>query len=207
MDNLANLFSIIQNGQNRYKIVVKIPFSKRSWSICNVLFIEGLLKGFLLKENSIYIFLKYSQNKPVIKKIEKLSLQGRRLYIKKGISTLNQDQFPLYKISKNLNSLNNNNLVKDNLLSSTSCSSPLRVPLVASHRSPVPLSFSTSSNRSPAFDKVEKNEHVERTNNFMKKQENSHFFRLRLLSTSQGIMTERDSKFLQIGGELLCEIS
>ena len=84
MDNLANLFSIIRNGQSRYKIVVRIPFSKKSWNICNVLFLEGLLKGFLIKKNFIYIFLKYSQNKPVIQKIKKISLQGRRLYYKKG---------------------------------------------------------------------------------------------------------------------------
>ena len=52
MDNLANLFSIIQNGQSRYKIFVQAPFSKKSWNICNVLFLEGLLKGFLVKELS-----------------------------------------------------------------------------------------------------------------------------------------------------------
>ena len=177
MDNLANLFSIIQNGQNRHKIVVQIPFSKRSWNICNVLFIEGLLKGFLFKENSIYIFLKYSQNKPVIKKIEKLSLQGRRLYTKKGISTEsmstnNQNQFAFNKICKNLNGVIDN--VDSDLSLSTSTIYELASPIES---------------------------------NFMKKQENSIFFKLRLLSTSQGIMTERDSKFLQIGGELLCEIS
>jgi small subunit ribosomal protein S8 len=120
MDNLANLFSIIQNGQSRYKIFVQAPFSKKSWNICNVLFLEGLLKGFLVKENFIYIFLKYSENKPVIQKIKKISLQGRRLYNKKG----------------------------------------------------------------------------------------GHFnyAGLNLISTSKGIMTERDSIFLGIGGEVLCTI-
>jgi ribosomal protein S8 len=38
------------------------------------------------------------------------------------------------------------------------------------------------------------------------KKKNLQFFKLRILSTSKGIMSERDSKFLGIGGEILCDI-
>ena len=151
MDNLANLFSKIQNGQNLYKTIIQVPFSKKSWNISNILFIEGLIKGFCLKENFIYIFLKYSQNKPVITKIKKISLQGRRLYSKK-----------LVRIS-------------------------LTDPINELYESSSPIS--SSKVISPS-----------------KQKRNLHFFKLRLLSTSKGIMTERDAKFFGIGGEILCDI-
>jgi small subunit ribosomal protein S8 len=141
MDNLANLFSKIQNAQNLHKTVMQVPFSKKSWNICNILFIESLLKGFCLKDNYIYIFLKYSENKPVISKIKKISLQGRRLYTKR-------------------------------------CRAEPRPVDAVMGRNFLPL----NSTR------------------------NLHFYKLRILSTSKGIMTERDSQFLGIGGEILCDI-
>jgi ribosomal protein S8 len=82
MDNLANLFSAIQNGQQRQKKFIRVPFSKKSWHLCNILFLEGFLQGFFAQENHLYIFLKYSQNKPVLRKISKISLQGRKIYTK-----------------------------------------------------------------------------------------------------------------------------
>jgi len=200
MDNLANLFSKIKNAQNRHKNVIKIHFSKKSWNICNILFLEGFIKGFgyadaliqdrsslskaflgnqpqlvneigvamrdhrftspysfvpkdstlqfrhsrCIQPRSIFIFLKYFHNKPIIRGISKLSLQGRRLYTK-------------------------------------------------SERNNLQISYNSFPNRcnEPSSAKP----HQTQKN-----------FKVRIVSTSKGIMTERDAFFFGIGGELICEI-
>ncbi len=135
MDNLANLFSSIQNGQQRHKRFIQVPFSKKSWHICNILFLEGFLQGFFAEGDSLFIFLKYSQNKPVIRKIHKISLQGRKIYRKTDTkSSKNQTQKSKAKTTAQ-------------------------------------SSFSVT-----------------------------------ILSTSKGILSDRDARFFGIGGEVLCTV-
>ena len=92
IDNLANTFSIIQNSQRRRKKFVFFKFSKMIWNICTVLTVEGFLQGFELKENHIIVYFKYSQKKPAIQKIQKISLQGRRIYTEKRSNLKNSTQ-------------------------------------------------------------------------------------------------------------------
>ena len=92
MDNLANSFSKIQNSQTRRKKFVFLKFSKIIWNICTVLCVEGFIQGFERRDENIFISLKYCNDKPVLQKILKISLQGRRVYTQK---------IPTSKISKN----------------------------------------------------------------------------------------------------------
>jgi small subunit ribosomal protein S8 len=128
MDQLANSFSALQNGQRRFQYKVTLRYSKMFWSICHILYSEGFLKGFALSSNSrhIIVYLKYFDGKPLLQKIQKISLQGRRVYCE-------------YK----------------NLFTHDSAS----------------------------------------------------FRTFRILSTSQGILSEKDAFFFHVGGEVLCEIS
>ena len=75
------MFVNIQNGQMTNK---KFIFQTRK-KICelflNILWNEGFILGYKIeKKNKLKIFLKYENNKPVIRKIKNLSKPGLRLY-------------------------------------------------------------------------------------------------------------------------------
>jgi small subunit ribosomal protein S8 len=127
MDQLANAFSALQNGQRRSQEKVTLKYSKIFWSICHILYSEGFLKGFERSKDSYHIilYLKYFEGKPLLQKIQKISLQGRRVYCE----------------HKHL------------------------------------FSYNTASFRT-----------------------------FRILSTTQGILSEKDAHFFGLGGEVLCEI-
>jgi ribosomal protein S8 len=258
MDNLANLFSKIQNGQNLHKIFVRVPFSKKSWNICNILFIEGLIKGFFFKENFIYIFLKYAQNEPVIKRIEKLSLQGRRLYTKKGLNGFAKrsvmidtiDSIGLVRIGyesirtypiQTHDSRSTDGLIGLNGLVGLDAKQPIHPNQSIQTNHSIQGSDGLkcrekSRSNMESLDWIgceatKPNHAVDLLNglvgletkdcfanspipsisqsiqaSLVNKKKNLQFFKLRILSTSKGIMSERDSKFLGIGGEILCDI-
>ena len=127
MDQLANAFSALQNGQRRSQDKVTIKYSKIFWSICHILYSEGFIRGFQFSRKSyhIIIHLKYFDGKPLLQKIQKISLQGRRVYCE-----------------------------HQNLFHSQ----------IGSFRT------------------------------------------FRILSTSRGILSEKDASFFHLGGEVLCEI-
>lgn len=162
MDNLANSFSTIQNSQIRRKGSVFLKFSKITWNICTILFIEGFIQGFERKDQRILIYLKYSNDKPVIQKISKISLQGRRVYTKK-IPTSKIEQ----KHNSNILSISNH----PNAQNSQSFGSEMIVP---------------QSNKNSS--------HVAKG------------LGIKILSTSKGILSERDARFFGVGGEILCEV-
>ena len=127
MDQLANAFSALQNGQRRSQEKVKVKYSKIFWSICHILYSEGFIRGFEMSRKSyhIIIYLRYFDGKPLLQKIQKISLQSRRIYCE------HQHLFHYHGAS----------------------------------------------------------------------------FRIfRILSTTRGILSEKDASFLNIGGEVLCEI-
>ena len=101
MDQLANAFSALQNGQRRSQEKVTLKYSKIFWSICHILYSEGFLKGFEMSENSYHIILqlKYFQGKPLLQKIQKISLQGRRVYCEhKHLFEYNSVSFRTFRI-------------------------------------------------------------------------------------------------------------
>ena len=58
--------------------------SKKNIQLLNIFLYQGLIKSFkisLKHKNKLEIFLKYKNNQSIIKKIERLSKPGKRLYI------------------------------------------------------------------------------------------------------------------------------
>ena len=101
MDQLANAFSALQNGQRRSQDKVTLKYSKILWSICHILYSEGFLKGFEMSEKSYHIILhlKYFDGKPLLQKIQKISLQGRRVYCEhKNLFAYNSASFRIFRI-------------------------------------------------------------------------------------------------------------
>ena len=157
MDNLANTFSTIKNGQTRRKKLVSLRFSKMIWNICTVLFVEGFIQGFIRKDQNILVYLKYFQDKPVIQKIAKISLQGRRVYTKKIATSkiLHQQEDQQRDLGLKVTTAN---------------------------------SFMVSNNRYSHGNLITKG------------------LGIRILSTSKGILCDRDARFFGVGGEILCEV-
>jgi small subunit ribosomal protein S8 len=82
-DILSNLFSKIKNGHLAKKSKIIQQYSKQTINILNILIKEGFIKSYKLNSNNqIDVYLKYKNNKAVIKEIIRLSKPGKRLYIK-----------------------------------------------------------------------------------------------------------------------------
>ncbi len=85
-DPIANMLSIIKNGQMARLVEVSVPYSKIKENILKVLINEGYINNYSVKNvrkniDYIYIELKYSSNaEPAIKRIERSSTPGRRVY-------------------------------------------------------------------------------------------------------------------------------
>ena len=190
MDNLANLFSAIQNGQQRQKKFIRVPFSKKSWHLCNILFLEGFLQGFFAQENHLYIFLKYSQNKPVLRKISKISLQGRKIYTKAmGLKFIER---PTEKGNSELVALKE--FPRTSLMSS-GFDGPMSLESIV-----LGLPKGQYQTESTQYETWPTHSQL----SFRETRKKS--FCVKILSTSKGILSDRDARFFGIGGELLCEI-
>jgi small subunit ribosomal protein S8 len=82
-DTLSNLFSKIKNGFLSKKTKIIQQNSKQSVNVLNILINEGFIKSYKINsKNQIEIFLKYKNNKSVIKEIKRISKPGKRLYLK-----------------------------------------------------------------------------------------------------------------------------
>jgi len=82
-DTLSNLFSKIKNGYLSQKSQITQQNTKQNINILNILIREGYIKTYKINSNNqLNIYLKYKNNKPIIKQIKRLSKPGQRLYIK-----------------------------------------------------------------------------------------------------------------------------
>ncbi|SRR6056297_637366 len=85
MDSIANALTIIRNGQAVKRKKVQIPFSNLVWNILKVFekedFIKGLKKKGRKLNKKIEVKIKYQDDKPFIRGLEKVSKQGQRIYI------------------------------------------------------------------------------------------------------------------------------
>jgi small subunit ribosomal protein S8 len=84
-DPIGDLLARIRNAQQRGKSKVTTPASKLRERVLEVLQQEGYIRGFAVAEHDggkaeIEIELKYFDGEPVIKKIERVSKPGRRVY-------------------------------------------------------------------------------------------------------------------------------
>lgn len=66
--SIKNMFNYIQNSQGTFKIFVKIKNIKVCVVILKILVCKGYIRGFMIKQNILEIFLKYSLSNGVIYK-------------------------------------------------------------------------------------------------------------------------------------------
>ena len=86
-DPLGDMLTRIRNGGLAHKSFVTAPSSKLRASVLEVLKREGYIRDFERIEvrpgiNEFKIELKYFEDKPVIKEIQRVSTPGRRVYSK-----------------------------------------------------------------------------------------------------------------------------
>jgi small subunit ribosomal protein S8 len=84
-DPIGDLLARIRNAQQRGKSKVTTPASKLRERLLEVLQQEGYIRGFSVAQHEggkaeIEIELKYFDGEPVIKKIQRVSKPGRRVY-------------------------------------------------------------------------------------------------------------------------------
>jgi small subunit ribosomal protein S8 len=94
-DPIGDMLTRIRNAQMRSKTSVVAPASKLRERVLQVLADEGYIRGFTRTEmgdgkSEISIELKYFDGAPVIRKIERVSKPGRRVYASvRNIPTVN----------------------------------------------------------------------------------------------------------------------
>ncbi|MFE0754724.1 30S ribosomal protein S8 [Inquilinus sp. NPDC058860] len=84
-DPLGDLLTRIRNGQRAGKAVIETPASKLRANVLDVLKREGYIRGYETHEVStgiaaIKVELKYAEGQPAIKRIDRVSKPGRRVY-------------------------------------------------------------------------------------------------------------------------------
>jgi small subunit ribosomal protein S8 len=84
MDIIADLITRIRNGQMARLATVKTNCSKLGLGVLDVLKVEGFIENYVAEgegvKKYVLVTLKYSNGKPVIKEITKVSKPGRRVY-------------------------------------------------------------------------------------------------------------------------------
>ena len=88
-DPIAYMLTRLRNANQAYHDKVTMPFSKIKANIAEVLKAEGYIRGYSTTEfgngrTEFEIELKYSDNEPVIRQIERVSKPGRRVYAAVG---------------------------------------------------------------------------------------------------------------------------
>ena len=88
-DPLGDMLTRIRNAQMRRRGKVNTPGSKLRQNVLDVLQAEGYIRGYTTTDHGngrteFDIELKYFDNQPVIKKIDRVSKPGRRVYVAVG---------------------------------------------------------------------------------------------------------------------------
>lgn len=100
---LSNLFSSIVNNNSLFKSYLIVPKQKKYVQIIDILFKEGLIRRYQFLNDKIYIFLKYKDNLPLIKKISLVSSSKRRQFVRiKDIKKLPFNRIYLISTSKGI---------------------------------------------------------------------------------------------------------
>ncbi|MGK9236907.1 30S ribosomal protein S8 [Inquilinus limosus] len=84
-DPLGDLLTRIRNGQRSGKSTIETPASKLRANVLDVLKREGYIRGYETHEvkpgiAQIKVELKYAEGQPAIKRIDRVSKPGRRVY-------------------------------------------------------------------------------------------------------------------------------
>ena len=86
-DPLGDMLTRIRNGQKAKKASIISPASKLRANVLEVLAQEGYIRGYSQEKISegieqLKIELKYYENQPVIRSVDRVSKPGRRVYAK-----------------------------------------------------------------------------------------------------------------------------
>lgn len=86
-DPLGDLLTRIRNGQRAGKATVESPASRLRVNVLEVLKREGFIRDFSTADeragvSTVKVELKYADGKPVIRRIDRVSTPGRRVYSK-----------------------------------------------------------------------------------------------------------------------------
>lgn len=86
-DPLGDLLTRIRNGQHARKTSVVSPASRLRANVLEVLKREGYIRGYSWEDvrpgvRNLHVELKYQDGQPVIRKIDRVSKPGRRVYKK-----------------------------------------------------------------------------------------------------------------------------
>lgn len=84
-DPLGDMLARIRNGQMANKSVIECPYSKLRENVCKVLADEGFIRAYKSvdldnNKKNLLIELKYSEGRGVIRKLDRVSKPGRRVY-------------------------------------------------------------------------------------------------------------------------------
>lgn len=79
-DPIGDLLTRIRNGQTARLAVISSPNSKLRCRILDVLKNEGFIRGYKVVDRNVEVELKYNENQPAIRKIQRVSTPGRRVY-------------------------------------------------------------------------------------------------------------------------------
>lgn len=176
MDKIADMLSNIQNAQKRGKSFTLISYSKMTKNILNVLFIEGFIKGY--KEHSFVSNIN-SQVYPVLCSASKTfeSLQTRTSH--SSTLLMNQDlKFQKKHVLIVELGYNQGSLHQNPTINESPCHKIIRISRPGKR---IYL-------QSKDINKVKRG------------------LGILLISTSKGILSDRDARFFQLGGEALCQI-
>lgn len=80
MDNVGDLLIRIKNGYMASKKEVSSPYSKLRMAICQLIKDEGFIENYEFLEREIKIKLKYSDKKPALTDVKRISKPGLRVY-------------------------------------------------------------------------------------------------------------------------------
>ena len=87
-DPIADMLTRIRNGQQRGKITIVMPSSKKKLAIANLLKEEGYIADVQVETNGckaqLVVKLKYYRGKPVIEFLKRVSRPGLRIYRSHG---------------------------------------------------------------------------------------------------------------------------
>ena len=86
-DPLGDLLTRIRNGQRAGKNLVESPSSRLRVNVLDVLKREGFIRDYSTEElragvGVVRVELKYAEGRPVIRRIDRVSKPGRRVYSK-----------------------------------------------------------------------------------------------------------------------------
>jgi small subunit ribosomal protein S8 len=83
VDPISDMLTRIRNAYAVGKDDLCLPASKVKLAVLSILKEEGYIEDFKNEDSQLCISLKYKGANPVIKKIERVSKPGRRVYVKK----------------------------------------------------------------------------------------------------------------------------